>query len=132
MKIDISVKDRMLTNMGTYRIPSGSLNDVYIAFHFEPGYGWEDMSITAEFRRTNQTAYLVNVKPDAYQAIPANVLMRPGVIYVGLIGCKNGEQVATTLTTTLTVEHNASETMRPCIYPEDADNNPDNDAYAAW
>ena len=132
MKIDISVKDRMLTNMGTYRIPSGSLNDVYIAFHFEPGYGWEDMSITAEFRRTNQTVYLVNVKPDAYQAIPANVLMRPGVIYVGLIGCKNGEQVATTLTTTLTVEHNASETMRPCIYPEDADNNPDNDAYAAW
>lgn len=132
MKIDISVKDRLLSNMGTYRIPSGSLNDVYIAFHFEPGYGWEDMNITAEFRRTNQKVYLVNIKPDAYQAIPANVLMTPGVIYVGLIGCKNGVQVATTLTTTLTVEHNASESVRPCIYPQDADNNPDNDAYAAW
>ena len=132
MKINILVKGRVLENPGSFRIASGSLNDVYIAFDFEPGHGWENLDITAVFTRTEQRAYITNIRNGVSVAVPATVLQRPGNIFVSLVGCKGESQVATSLTTTLTVEHNAMNILNPALYPVNDAGNMDTDAYAQY
>lgn len=132
MKINILVKGRVLENTSSFRIASGSLNDVYIAFDFEPGHGWENLDITAVFTRTEQRAYVTNVRNGVYVAVPATLLQRPGNISVSLVGCKGESQVATSLTTTLTVEHNAMNILNPALYPVNDAGALDTDAYAQY
>ena len=132
MKINILVKGRVLENTSSFRIASGSLNDVYIAFDFEPGHGWENLDITAVFTRTEQRAYVTNVRNGVYVAVPATMLQRPGNIFVSLVGCKGESQVATSLTTTLTVEHNAMNVLNPALYPVNDVGELDSDAYAQY
>lgn len=133
MKIEVAVKNRLLVINDTYRIPSGSMNDCHIAFHFEPGYGWDELDITAVFTRVEgQRVYRTGIKPDTYVSIPAGILNRPGNIFVGLVGCKGGDVVVTSTTVTLTVEANVLNVLNPCTYPVNELGELDNDAYAQY
>lgn len=132
MNIEINVRGRELVNDTTYRIPSGSTGDCFIAFHFEPGYGWEGLDITAVFSRQNYQTYKVNIQPDVYIAVPSTVISKPGNIFVGLVGVKGTETIIQSLTTTLTVEHNVFNMQDPAIYPVDESGNPDPNAYAQY
>ena len=133
MKIEVGVKNRLLTTQETYRIPSGSMNDCHIAFHFEPGYGWDELDITAVFTRTDgQMAYRVGIQPDVYVSVPAGILNRPGNIFVGLLGCKGGNTVVTSTTITLNVEANVLNVLNPNAYPVNEKGELDGDAYAQY
>ena len=133
MKIDVAVKNRLLVLNDTYRIPSGSMNDCHIAFHFEPGYGWDELDITAVFTRVEgQRVYRTGIQPDTYVSIPAGILNRPGNIFVGLVGCKSNDVVATSTTVTLTVEANVLNVLNPCTYPVNELGEMDSDAYAQY
>ena len=133
MKIEVGVKNRLLTTQETYRIPSGSMNDCHIAFHFEPGYGWDELDITAVFTRTEgQHAYRTGIQPDTYVSVPAGILNRPGNIFVGLVGCKGGDTVVTSTTITLNVEANVLNVLNPTAYPVNDQGELDSDAYAQY
>ena len=133
MNINITVNNRQLSAEKAYRIPSGSLNDCNIAFHFEPGYGWDELDITAVFTRAEgQRAYRVGIKSDVYVAIPASIINTPGNIFVSLMGCKGGNTVVTSLPVTLTVEHTALNVLNPDTYPLNESSEMDTDAYAQY
>ena len=61
MKIDVTVNNRTLETSEIYRIPSRSQEDVSIAFHIEPGFGWDALDKTAEFSRVEGKTWKVNI-----------------------------------------------------------------------
>ena len=133
MNINVTVNNRQLSTDQTYRIPSGSLNDCNIAFNFEPGFGWDELDITAVFTRAEgQRAYRVGIKSGVYVAIPATIINTPGNIFISLMGCKNGNTVVTSLPVTLTVEHTALNVLNPDTYPLNEASEMDTDAYAQY
>lgn len=132
MKIDVTVNNRTLETSEIYRIPSRSQEDVAIAFHIEPGFGWDALDKTAEFSRVEGKTWKVNIQPDVYYTIPASAINREGVLYVSLIGCSNGEKLATTFPVSFTVERSSLDLLRPTPYPIDEEGDPDPDAYAQW
>lgn len=133
MNINVTVNNRQLSTDQTYRIPSGSLNDCNIAFNFEPGFGWDELDITAVFTRTEgHRAYRVGIKSGVYVAIPATIINTPGNIFISLMGCKNGNTVVTSLPVTLTVEHTALNVLNPDMYPLNEASEMDSDAYAQY
>lgn len=133
MKIDIDVKGNVLENNGSYRITNGSINDVYIAFHFEPGYGWEAASVTAVFTRYDKRSYRVGVKNGVYVAVPASVLNTTGNVFVSLVGTIGGETVMTSTTTSFVVEYNGLDTLNPSLLPvKDGTSELDRNAYAQY
>lgn len=132
MKIDVTVNNRTLETSEIYRIPSRSQEDVSIAFHIEPGFGWDALDKTAEFSRVEGKTWKVNIQPDVYYSIPTSAINREGVLYVSLIGCSKGEKLATTFPVSFTVERSNLDLLRPTPYPIDDDGDPDPDAYAQW
>lgn len=132
MKIDVTVNNRTLETSEIYRIPSRSQEDVSIAFHIEPGFGWDALDKTAEFSRVEGKTWKVNIQPDVYYSIPTSAINREGILYVSLIGCSKGEKLATTFPVSFMVERSNLDLLRPTPYPVDENGDPDPDAYAQW
>lgn len=132
MNIDIKVRDRQISTQSSILIPAGSSNDAFVRFIFDPGYGWEGLEISAVFTRTDMIAYRTHIQHDTYTPIPTNILSRPGVFFVSLLGCKGTNTVATTQTLAFTVENNAMNILRPTPYPVNEDGDYDSDAYAQY